>query len=77
MKLPPWPCFTVLDPVRRKSELLARQWPGTMRITVESLTDDLPETLAVTYSAPAVAKRDDTTVEAIRAVLDTLPGVIL
>lgn len=77
LKLPSWPCFTVLDPVGRKSELLARQWPGTMRITVESFTDDLPETLAVTYFAPALAKRDDTTPEAIRAVLDTLPGVIL
>jgi hypothetical protein len=77
MKLPSWPCFTVLDPVGRKSELLARQWPGTMRIIVESFTDDLPETLAVTYFAPALAKRNDTTPEAIRAVLDTLPGVIL
>lgn len=77
LKLPPWPCFTVLDPVLRKDELLAIQWPGTMRIIVESFTDDPPETLAVTYFAPAVAKRTGTTEEAIRAVLDTLPGVIL
>ncbi|QSQ22741.1 pentapeptide repeat-containing protein [Pyxidicoccus parkwayensis] len=77
LKLPSWPCFTVLDPVGRKHELRTLQWPGTMRITVESFTDNLPETLAVTYFAPALAKRDETTPEAIRAVLDTLPGVIL
>jgi hypothetical protein len=77
LKFPSWPCFTLLDPVRRKDELLAIQWPGTMRITVESFVEGPPETAAVTYLAPAVAKRTGTTVEAIRAVLDTLPGVIL
>jgi hypothetical protein len=77
LKLPTWPCFSILDPVGRKSELLARQWPGIMRITVEALTKAPPGTVAVTYFAPALAKRDDTTPEAIRAVLDTLPGVIL
>jgi hypothetical protein len=77
LKFPSWPCFTLLDPVRRKDELLAIQWPGTMRITVESFVEGPPETAAVTYFAPAVAKRTGTTVEAIRAVLDTLSGVIL
>jgi hypothetical protein len=77
VKLPPWPCFTIVDPGSRKSELLARQWPGTMHITVDSFTDAPPKTRAVTYFAPAVAKQNDTTEEALRAVLDTLPGVIL
>jgi hypothetical protein len=77
LKFPSWPCFTLLDPVRRKDELLAVQWPGTMRITVESFVEGPPETAAVTYFAPAVAKRTGTTEDAIRAVLDTLPGVIL
>ncbi|NMO17336.1 hypothetical protein HPC49_11910 [Pyxidicoccus fallax] len=77
LKFPSWPCFTILDPVRRKDELLALPWPGTMRITVESFTEGPLETAAVTYFAPAVAKRTGTTVEAIRAALDTLDGVIL
>jgi hypothetical protein len=62
---------------RRKDQLLALSWPGTMRITVESFTDGPPETAAVTYFAPTVAKRSGTTEDAIRAVLDTLDGVIL
>ncbi|MBZ4421537.1 pentapeptide repeat-containing protein [Myxococcus sp. RHSTA-1-4] len=77
LKFPPWPCFTILDPVRRKDELLSLQWPGEMRINVESFTDAPPETAAVTYFAPAMAKRNGTTEDAIRAVLDTLDGVIL
>jgi hypothetical protein len=77
LKFPSWPCFTLLDPVRRKDQFLALPWPGNMRITVESFTEGPPETAAVTYSAPAVAKRTGTTEDAIRAVLDTLDGVIL
>jgi hypothetical protein len=77
LKFPSWPCFTLLDPVRRKDPLLSLPWPGTMRITVESFTKGPPETAAVTYFAPAVAKRTGTTEDAIRAVLDTLDGVIL
>ncbi|WP_241758827.1 pentapeptide repeat-containing protein [Pyxidicoccus parkwayensis] len=77
VKLPSWPCFSILSPAGRKNELLAHQWPGTMHITVDAFTEGPAETAAVTYFAPAVAKRNDTTPEAIRAVLDTLPGVIL
>ncbi|MFP2904229.1 pentapeptide repeat-containing protein [Pyxidicoccus sp. 3LFB2] len=77
LKFPSWPCFTILDPVRRKSELLALPWPGTMRITVESFVEGPPETAAVTYFAPAVAKRTGTTEDAIRAVLAPLPRVLL
>ncbi|MFP2929412.1 hypothetical protein ACLESO_30285 [Pyxidicoccus sp. 3LG] len=77
LKFPSWPCFTILDPVRRRGELLALRWPGKMHITVESFVEGPLETAAVTYSATAVAKRANTTEEAIRAVLDTLEGVIL
>jgi hypothetical protein len=41
------------------------------------MVDSPPETVAVTDSAPALAKRSGTTVDAIRAVLDTLDGVKL
>ncbi len=77
LRFPSWPCFTILDPVRRKRELLAARWPGTVRIAVEAFLESPLETAAVTYSAPALAKRSDTTEDAIRAVLDTLDGVKL
>ena len=77
LKFPSWPCFTILEPSRRKDELLTVRWPGKMHITMEACVDGPPETAAVTYSATAVARRTGTTEDAIRAVLDTLPGVIL
>ncbi|MCP3166056.1 hypothetical protein [Myxococcus qinghaiensis] len=75
LKLPSWPCFTFLDPTRRRQELLAAPWPGTSRIVAEVLVDSPPETVAATDSAPAVAKRFGTTEEALRDVLQTLDGV--
>ncbi|MBZ4421538.1 hypothetical protein [Myxococcus sp. RHSTA-1-4] len=77
LKFPSWPCFTLLDPVRRKDTLLAAPWPGTSRLMIEALTQSPPQTVATTDSATALAKRTGTTEEAIRAVLDTLDGVIL
>jgi hypothetical protein len=77
LKFPSWPCFTILDPMRRNNELLALPWPGTTRIMMESFLMSPPQTVAVTGSATALAKRYGTTEEAIRAVLDTLDGVIL
>lgn len=77
LKFPSWPCFTILDPVRRMDELLAAPWPESTRLMVEILAKSPPRTVAVTDSATVLAKRTGTTEEALRAVLDTLPGVIL
>lgn len=77
LKFPSWPCFTILDPVRRVNELLSAPWPEATRIMVETLANSPPQTVAVTDSATLLAKRTGTTEQAIRAVLDTLPGVIL
>ncbi len=77
LKFPSWPCFTILNPVQRMNELLAAPWPESTRVSVEVLAQSPRETAAVTDSATALAKATHTTEEAIRAVLDTLPGVIL
>jgi hypothetical protein len=77
LKFPSWPYFTLLDPLRRQEELLAAPWPGTSRIMVQALMQSPPQTVAATDSATALARRSGTTEEAIRAVLDTLDGVIL
>ncbi|MFY2558925.1 hypothetical protein ACN469_14950 [Corallococcus terminator] len=75
LKLPSWPCFTFLDPTRRRQELLAAPWPGTSRINVEAMLKSPPETVAATNSAPVIAKLFGTTEEALLAVLQTLDGV--
>jgi hypothetical protein len=76
LRFPPWPCFTILDPFRRHRELSALPWPGDVgRIEIKLCAEDPPSTVALTFSAPALAKRNGTTPEAIKAVLEKLDGV--
>ncbi|WP_239576249.1 pentapeptide repeat-containing protein [Archangium primigenium] len=77
LRLPKWPCFTVLDPIPRSQELARLPWPGNISpIVMEGNAHSPSATVAVTYHAPTLAKESGTTVEALRAVLDTCPGVI-
>lgn len=76
LRFPAWPCFTILDPVRRSRELRTLPWPEAVgRIEIELCAEDPPSTVALTFSATALAKRRDTTPEAIKAVLENLDGV--
>jgi hypothetical protein len=76
IRLPSWPCFTLFEPVRRWPELRALPWPGDIGpVVVEGFAEYPPTSVAVTYSAPELAKRRGTTPEAIRAVLEKLDGV--
>src|SRR5262249_23563674 len=76
LRFPHWPCFTILDPVHRSSELSAVPWPGDIGLIASGFAKAPPSTVAVTYSAPALAKRRGTTPEAIRATLEQLEGVL-
>jgi hypothetical protein len=76
LRFPPWPCFTLLNPVQRAHELSAAPWPGDIGPIVMSRFEEIPSTTnAVTYSAPALAKRYGTTPEAIRNILKKLDSV--
>ncbi|WP_224366745.1 hypothetical protein [Hyalangium versicolor] len=76
LRFPPWPCFTILDPVRRAAELAALPWPGDLgtKLFLRHM-ERPPSTAALTYFAPDLAKRSGTTPEAIKAVLEKLDGV--
>jgi hypothetical protein len=76
LRFPSWPCFTILDPVRRWRELQALPWPGEYgSIIGKGFAKNPPSTVALTYSAPELAKFCGTTQEAIRAVLENVDGV--
>lgn len=76
LRFPPWPCFTIFDPVRRWRDLNALAWPGDIGpVVIEGYAERPLSTAAVTYSAPELAKRRGTTPEAIKAVLEKLDGV--
>lgn len=76
LRFPPWPCFTIFDPVRRARELRSLPWPEEVgRIEVECFAEAPISTVALTHSATIIAKRRGTTPEAIRAVLEKMSGV--
>ncbi|WNG16266.1 hypothetical protein [Cystobacter fuscus] len=77
LRFPKWPCFTILDPIRRARELNRVQWPGGFRpIIVEGQYRDPPCTRAVTLYAPSLAKRRETTEEAFRAVIEQFDFIV-
>ena len=75
LRLPSWPCFTLLEPARRSHELSSIAWPGMMGIAIKGFADYPKSTEAITYWAPSIAKWAGTTVEELRAVLERLDGV--
>ena len=77
IRFPKWPCFTILDPIGRARELNSVQWPGGFRpIIVEGQYRDPPCTRAVTFYAPALARRRESTEEAFRAVVEQFDCIV-
>lgn len=76
LRLPTWPCFTLLEPARRSLELNAVKWPGQMGLAIKGFAEFPESTAATCFWAPSVAKWAGTTVEEIRAVIERLEGVI-
>ncbi|QRN99373.1 hypothetical protein JRI60_10290 [Archangium violaceum] len=71
LRLPRWPCFTILDPVGRGHELARVEWPGSFRpVRMEGQSKELPTTVALCFYAPAVAKRSGTTEEELKAAIE-------
>jgi Pentapeptide repeats (8 copies) len=78
IRLPRWPCFTFMDPVRRAAELAREAWPGSFGpVIIEGLSTQEASVVALTYHAPSVAERRGTTAEALRAVLERVPSVVM
>ncbi|ATB44240.1 hypothetical protein CYFUS_009727 [Cystobacter fuscus] len=77
LRFPKWPCFTFVDPIGRASELSSVRWPGRFgRVTVEELHTQPAPTKSLTYHAPSVAKRMETTPEELRAVIEKFDCII-
>jgi hypothetical protein len=77
LRFPKWPCFTLLDPIRRADELRDLPWPEAFGRRLVSLLDQSPEnrykhprsTMALSYYAPVEAKRLAITEEAFKAAI--------
>jgi hypothetical protein len=84
LRFPKWPCFTLLDPIRRADELRNLKWPDRFGRSLVSLLDQSPEkrikhprsTMALSYYAPAEAKRLGITEEAFKAAIEKCDFIV-
>jgi hypothetical protein len=77
LRFPKWPCFTILDPIRRAPELCRVKWPGRIgRVLMEDLHAQPARTQALTEHAPSLAKQLGTTPEEIRAVIEQFDCIV-
>jgi hypothetical protein len=77
LRFPRWPCFTILDPIRRAPELRSVKWPGLVGdVIMEDLHNEPPTTVATTYHAPTIAQRLETTPEEIRAIIEQFDCIV-
>ena len=77
VRLPRWPCFTLMGPREHAAELSRHEWPGRFGNLIEGLTRIPEGTVAVTWYAPTVAQTLDTTVEELHAALERMPWVVM
>jgi hypothetical protein len=77
LRFPKWPCFTILDPIRRAPELRGFTWQGPLgELIRDMLPKHPPRTRALTYYAPSAARLVETTPEEIRAVIERFDGIV-
>lgn len=77
LRLPAWPCFTILDPVGNLPRLSARPWPGRADVIVQYLAICPPQTSAVTYLATEADKQFGASEAELRAFLEQFDDIIL
>jgi hypothetical protein len=77
LRFPRWPCFTILDPIGRGRELLEVEWPGSFSpVTLEGRFKELDSTVALTFYAPAEAKRSGTTEEELKRAIQRFDFIV-
>ncbi|WNG32286.1 pentapeptide repeat-containing protein [Archangium violaceum] len=77
LRFPKWPCFTILEPIRRAPELRSVKWPGLFGgVVIDNLHTQPPATVALTKYAPAVAKKLETTAEELKAVIEKFDFIV-
>jgi hypothetical protein len=77
IRLPQWPCFTILDPIKHGRELLSVPWPGDFTpVILEGEHRDSEDTAAVTIYAPAEAKRSGATLEEFKTAVERFDFIV-
>jgi len=77
IKLPVWPCFTIVNPHQHQAELESTRWPGKLEHWFGGLSWSPEQTVAVVGYAPELVKRSGGSVEELRNILKTMSGVLM
>lgn len=71
LKLPRWPCFTLLRPIRNAPALREVKWPGRFgAVIIDDLHSNPAATNAVTFHAPSIARQSGATEDELRTVIE-------
>ena len=70
LRFPKWPYFTLLDPYRRHREFASILWPREIRSWFTGFDEYPANTVAMTYSATAFAKKAGVSEDRIRALIE-------
>lgn len=77
VRLPKWPCFTILDPIGRAQELNSIKWPRRFgRVVMEDIHTHPSSTVAMTLFAPTEAERYETTPEEIKSLIEKFDFIV-
>lgn len=77
LKFPTWPCFTLLNPKTRKSEILDQTWPPELKTWVHVLVDRPVYVVARVDSAAELSKDLGIPQDDIGKLIERLPNVIM
>lgn len=75
IKLPKWPCFTLINPSVARSAVLSRQWPSKVGMILDIYTDNDPECVGICGDAQRLAKKNSLSIADFRQLLMTVPGM--
>ncbi|WNG17802.1 hypothetical protein [Cystobacter fuscus] len=77
IQLPKWPCFTILDLLKHGPELLRVPWPGDFfPVTLQGLRKEQPDRAALTFYAPAEAKRSGVSLEELKVAVERFDFIV-
>jgi hypothetical protein len=78
LKLPAWPCFTVLNPARRAAKIKALDWPGKLKTVWAVCLADEPEwAVGVSDYAPHLIEKYGGSEEEFKQLLVKLGDVVM
>lgn len=77
IKLPNWPCFTILKPRQQAERIETFNWPGRLRVWAKTTADELELASAVVDYAPSMAKKYGCAEVELHDALERFGGVIM